>query len=158
MKLHTTRRGNGPLLVCHPGGPGFDGSELVDLGGLDATRTLLLVDPRGTGGSDNAETYLLDDYVADIEELRAGLGDERIDLLGFSHGGLVAAAYAIAHPERIRKLVLTVGLAAFTPEMEAEAERVIATTNRLLSGSYRHTGSMTFGPILLPAARLIAAG
>ena len=127
MKLHTTRRGNGPLLVCHPGGPGFDGSELVDLGGLDATRTLLLVDPRGTGGSDNAETYLLDDYVADIEELRAGLGDERIDLLGFSHGGLVAAAYAIAHPERIRKLVLTVGLAAFTPEMEVEAERVIAS-------------------------------
>ena len=107
MKLHTTRRGNGPLLVCHPGGPGFDGSELLDLGGLDATRTLLLVDPRGTGGSAEAETYLLDDYVADVEELRVDLGEEQIDLLGFSHGGLVAAAYAIAHPGRIRKLVLT---------------------------------------------------
>src|SRR5690348_8417394 len=127
MKLHTTRRGSGPLLVCHPGGPGFDGSELADLGGLDATRTLLLVDPRGTGGSDEADTYLLDDYVADVEELRAELGDEQVDLLGFSHGGLVAAAYAIAHPRRIRKLVLTVGLAAFTPEMQAEAERVIAS-------------------------------
>ena len=64
MKLHTTRRGDGPLLVCHPGGPGFDGSELNDLGGLDATRTLLLVDPRGTGGSDDADTYTLADYVA----------------------------------------------------------------------------------------------
>ena len=127
MKLHTTRRGNGPLLVCHPGGPGFDGSELGDLGGLDATRTLLLVDPRGTGGSAEAETYLLDDYVADVEELRVDLGEDQIDLLGFSHGGLVAAAYAIAHPGRLRKLVLTVGLAAFTPEMQAEAERVIAT-------------------------------
>ena len=127
MKLHTTRRGNGPLLVCHPGGPGFDGSELVDLGGLDATRTLLLVDPRGTGDSAEAETYLLDDYVADVEELRVDLGEDQIDLLGFSHGGLVAAAYAIAHPGRLRKLVLTVGLAAFTPEMQAEAERVIAT-------------------------------
>jgi len=127
VKLHTTRRGDGPLLVCHPGGPGFDGRELDDLGGLDATRTLLLVDPRGTGGSPDAETYLLDDYVADVEELRVGLGEDRIDLLGFSHGGLVAAAYAIAHPEGIRKLVLTVGLAAFTPEMQAEAERVIAS-------------------------------
>ncbi len=127
MKLHTTRRGDGPQLVCHPGGPGFDGSELRDLGGLDATRTLLLVDPRGTGGSGDAETYLLEDYVADIEELRADLGEEQIDLLGFSHGGLVAAAYAIAHPGRIRKLVLTVGLAAFTPEMQAEAERVIGS-------------------------------
>jgi pimeloyl-ACP methyl ester carboxylesterase len=125
VKLHTTRRGNGPLLVCHPGGPGFDGSELHDLGGLDATRTLVLVDPRGTGGSAEAETYLLDDYVADLEELRVCLGEEQIDLLGFSHGGLVAAAYAIAHPGRVAKLVLTVGLAAFTPEMQAEAERLI---------------------------------
>src|SRR5690242_21936032 len=90
MKLHTTRRGNGPLLVCHPGGPGFDGTELVDLGGLDATRTLLLIDPRGTGGSAEADTYLLEDYVADVEELRVDLGEDRIDLLGFSHGGLVA--------------------------------------------------------------------
>jgi pimeloyl-ACP methyl ester carboxylesterase len=127
VKLYTSRRGNGPLLICHPGGPGFDGSELHDLGGLDATRTLLLIDPRGTGGSGEAETYLLDDYVADVEELRDGLGEDEIDLLGFSHGGLVAAAYAIAHPGRIRRLVLTVGLAAFTPEMQAEAERVIAS-------------------------------
>ena len=125
MKLATRRIGSGPLLVCHPGGPGFDGTELRDLGGLDATRTLLLLDPRGTGGSDDAESYRLEDYVGDVEELRVGLGEERIDLLGFSHGGLVAAAYAIAHPSRIRKLVLTVGLAAFTPAMGAEAKRVI---------------------------------
>lgn len=125
MELHTNRLGNGPLLVCHPGGPGFDGSELHDLGGLDATRTLLLLDPRGTGGTAEAETYLLDDYVGDVEELRNELGEEQIDLLGFSHGGLVAAAYAIAHPSRLRKLVLAVGLAAFTPEMEAEAKRTV---------------------------------
>ena len=125
MKLHSNRRGNGPLLVCHPGGPGFDGSELHDLGGLDATRTLLLLDPRGTGGTAEAETYLLDDYVGDVEELQSELGEEQIDLLGFSHGGLVAAAYAIAHPSRLRKLVLAVGLAAFTPEMEAEAKEAV---------------------------------
>jgi pimeloyl-ACP methyl ester carboxylesterase len=125
MKLHSNRRGNGPLLVCHPGGPGFDGSELHDLGGLDASRTLLLLDPRGTGGTAEAETYLLDDYVSDVEELRSELGEEQIDLLGFSHGGLIAAAYAISHPLRLRKLVLAVGLAAFTPEMEAEAKRAI---------------------------------
>jgi pimeloyl-ACP methyl ester carboxylesterase len=125
VKLHTTRRGNGPLLVCHPGGPGFDATELHDLGGLDATRTLLLVDPRGTGRSAEAETYALDDYVADVEELRSDLAEDRVDLLGFSHGAVVVAAYAIAHPEHVGKLVLTVGLAAFTPEMEAEAKRVI---------------------------------
>jgi pimeloyl-ACP methyl ester carboxylesterase len=114
---------SGPELFCHPGGPGFDGSELGDLGGLDATRTLVLIDPRGTKSP--ADSYALDDYVADLEELR---GDrDTIDLLGFSHGGLVAAAYAIAHPERVRKLVLASALAAITPEMQTEAERVIAS-------------------------------
>jgi len=125
VRLHTERRGEGPLLVCHPGGPGFGGSELHDLGGLDRTRTLLLADPRGSGRTGAADSYLLDDYVADLEELRADLALETIDLLGFSHGGLVAAAYAAAHPQHVRKLVLTCALAAFTDEMQEEAKRAI---------------------------------
>jgi proline iminopeptidase len=125
VKLHTERRGEGPLLVCHPGGPGFDAHELHDLGGLDRTRKLLLVDPRGSGRSGPAGSYLLDDYVSDLEELRADLELDTFDLLGFSHGGLVAAAYAIAHPERLRRLVLASALAALTDEMQEEAKRLI---------------------------------
>jgi pimeloyl-ACP methyl ester carboxylesterase len=125
VKLHTGRRGDGPLLLCHPGGPGFDGSELDDLGGLDRTRTLLLLDPRGSGGTGTAESYLLDDYVSDLEELRADLALETIDVLGFSHGALVAAAYAAAHPQQVRRLVLACGLAAVTDEMQEEAKRTI---------------------------------
>jgi pimeloyl-ACP methyl ester carboxylesterase len=127
VKLATARRGHGPLLVCHPGGPGFDGGELLDLGGLDATRELLLVDPRGTGRTAAAGSYELDDYVADLEELRDDLGLERIDLLGFSHGALVAIAYAVAHPSRVRKLVSVGGFVAWTPEVaEATARNVEA--------------------------------
>jgi len=125
VNLHTARRGDGPLLVCHPGGPGFDASELHGLGGLDRTRTLLLVDPRGSGPTGAADSYLLDDYVADLEELRADLALETIDLLGFSHGGLVAAAYAAAYPQHVRKLVLACSLAAVTEEMEQEARVAI---------------------------------
>jgi len=127
VKLATSRRGTGPLLLCHPGGPGFDGAELHDLGGLDRTRELLLIDPRGTGATGPAESYLLADYVADLDELRGDLALETIDLLGFSHGALVAAAYAIAYPRHVRKLVVACGLAAVTPEMEAEAEAAIAS-------------------------------
>jgi pimeloyl-ACP methyl ester carboxylesterase len=129
VKLNTERRGSGPLLICHPGGPGFDGSELLDLGGLDRTRALLLLDPRGTERTGPADSYALDDYVADLEELRADLALETIDLLGFSHGALVAAAYAIAFPQHVRKLVLAGGLAALTPEMEEEAKRAIEATS-----------------------------
>jgi proline iminopeptidase len=124
---HVERRGDGPLLLCHPGGPGFPGSELDDLGGLDRSRTLLLIDPRGSGATPPGESYRLDDYVGDLEELRVELALEQIDLLGFSHGGMVAAAYAIEHPGRVRKLVLAGGLAAVTDELNAEAERFMAT-------------------------------
>ena len=110
MVIEYDRRGEGPLLVCHPGGPGFSAKEFGDFAGLDRMRTLLLLHPRGTRESGPAESYTLDDYVADLEELRESLGEEQIDLLGFSHGGMVAAAYAAAHPDRVRKLVEQVKL------------------------------------------------
>ena len=123
VKLASTRRGAGPLLVCHPGGPGFSRAELADLGGLDATRELVLVDPRGTGATGPAETYRLDDYVADLDGLREDLALEAVDLLGFSHGGIVAMAYAAGHRQHVRKLVLASTIAAVSEETAAEMER-----------------------------------
>lgn len=121
MSLGHRRLGAGPLLLCHPGGPGFDGDELGNLGGLDATRELLLLDPRGSKRGSPADSFRLEDYVADLEELRAALDLETVDLLGYSHGGLVAAAYAAAFPARVRKLVVASGLIAVTAELEAAA-------------------------------------
>ena len=127
MKLHTTRRVGTAAPRLSSGGPGFrrPASCRPPRRSRRDAHAGLLLDPRGTGGTADAETYLLDDYVGDVEELRNELGEEQIDLLGFSHGGLVAAAYAIVHPSRLQKLVLAVGLAAFTPEMETEAKRTI---------------------------------
>ena len=119
--------GSGPILVCHPGGPGFAGAELGDLGGLSATRQLVLVDPRGTGGSDPAPDYSLDGYAADLDALRVELGLQRMDLLGFSYGAVVAISYATRYQDNLGKLILAGGLAAFTPEGEAYANQVIAS-------------------------------
>ncbi len=119
------REGSGPLLVCHPGGPGFSSLYLGDLAGLGGVFTLVLLDPRGTGGSDrpaDRRSYRTEDYVSDLEELRAHLGVERMLLLGHSHGGVVAAAYAAAYPERVEKLVLASTLARFAEEHEAAME------------------------------------
>lgn len=129
MRPAASRVGSGPNLVCHPGGPGFSGAELGDLGGLSATRELVLVDPRGTGATPapgDPAAYRTADYVADLEELRVDLGLATFDLLGFSHGGVVAIAYAAEHPGRVRKLVLASTLAAFTPELVEEGERAKA--------------------------------
>jgi len=124
------REGAGPLLVCHPGGPGFSSRYFGDLAGLGESFTLVLLDPRGTGGSDHpadARAYDTADYVADLDELREHLGLERMLLLGHSHGGVVAAAYGAAHPERVEKLVLASTVARFAQEQEAEMVRMMET-------------------------------
>lgn len=72
-------RGSGPPLVCHPGGPGFDGFYFEDLAGLDAECTLVLVNPAGTDGSDPwpEDAYSLTRRADDVDDLRAALGVAR---------------------------------------------------------------------------------
>jgi pimeloyl-ACP methyl ester carboxylesterase len=120
------RSGSGPTLVCHPGGPGFSSLYLGDLGGLGDELELVLVDPRGTGGSDPASDYQIADYTSDLEELREHLGLERMLLFGHSHGGVVAIEYAARHPERVERLVLASTLARFGAEQNAAMETAIA--------------------------------
>jgi len=108
--------GDGPPLVCLPGGPGRAAGYLGDLGGVSASRQLVLLDPRGVGlSADPADpaTLRVDRLVRDVDALRAHLGLERIDLLAHSAGAVLATLYAAAHPERLSRLILvTPGLAA----------------------------------------------
>ncbi|MBB5802536.1 pimeloyl-ACP methyl ester carboxylesterase [Saccharothrix ecbatanensis] len=108
-KLAYRETGDGPPLLCVPGGPGRAASYLGDLGGLDRHRTLLLLDNRGTGDSDvpaDPATYRRDRLAADVDALRAHLGLDRVDLLGHSAGAGIAMAYAEQHPDRLASLVL----------------------------------------------------
>lgn len=125
MTLSYKRCGDGPLLVCHCGGPGFSGATLGDLGGLGEDFELLIVDPRGTGATKRPAdgSYSQDDYVADLEELRADLGLDQIDLLGHSHGGFVAMSYAAAYPQRVRSLVLVASAPRFAREYDERIMR-----------------------------------
>lgn len=130
-RLAYRRAGSGPPLVCVPGGPGRSPGYLGDLGGLGRSRELILPDTRGTGDSEvpaDPAAYRCDRIARDVEALRAGLGLERMDLLGHSAGGNVALLYAAAHPERIRHLILlapgvrALGL-TFTDEEQQAAMR-----------------------------------
>ena len=44
--------------------------------------------------------------VRDFERLRAALGEDRINYIGFSYGTLVGATYAALYPHRVRAMVL----------------------------------------------------
>lgn len=46
------------------------------------------------------------DTVADLDDLRQALGAPKLTLAGASYGTLVAARYAITHPDRVERLVL----------------------------------------------------
>ena len=113
--------GAGPLLVCHPGGPGFDGAYFEDLAGLDSGRTLVLVDPAGSGGSDpwTEEAYSLARRADDVDDLRAALGEERIDYFGHSGGGFVGMRLAALYPGRVRRLLLVGTFPRFTDELRS---------------------------------------
>lgn len=98
-----------PVVVVH-GGPGLDHNYLrPGLDVLGSSRTLVYYDQRGTGRSDadlDSASINLHAFVQDIEELRQVLGYGRITVLGHSFGGLIAMGYALAHPDRVRALIL----------------------------------------------------
>jgi pimeloyl-ACP methyl ester carboxylesterase len=69
--------------------------------------TVIAPDMRGLGDSSKPATgYDKRSVAADIYELVRQLGFERIFLVGHDWGGPVAYAYACAHPEDVRKLVI----------------------------------------------------
>jgi pimeloyl-ACP methyl ester carboxylesterase len=108
-QLHYTEVGEGPRRVCVPGGPGRSVAYLEDLAGLSASRTLVLLDPRGVGRSEvpaDPSSLRFDRVASDLEALREHLGLETLDVLAHSAGTIVTQAWASAHPHRVGLLVL----------------------------------------------------
>jgi len=124
-----------------PGGPGEAATETyLGLSGafelLNQKRDIVLVDQRGTGGSnplecdipeiegensENIDTYLLkclDELDADprlyttaiamddLDQVRQVLGYDQINIYGASYGTRAALAYLRQHPEHVRSVIL----------------------------------------------------
>ncbi len=118
--------GDGPPVVCLPGGPTAS-AYLGDLGGLSTDRQLIMLDPRGTGRSAtprDTASYRCDRLVDDVEALRKHLGLDRMDLLAHCAGANLAALYAGRHPERVTKLAL------ITPSVRAVGITIPAELRR----------------------------
>ena len=84
--------------------------------------TVVRYDLPGHGRSP-ARKSTVDDLVEDHVELLRHLAIPKAHLVGFSLGGLIAQAVAIAYPEVVGRLVLIGAVAGRTP---AEEERVLA--------------------------------
>ena len=101
------RKGSGrPLLFLH--GAGFTGRWLRFHEALAQGADVIAPEHIGFGGTP-LQDWLdgFDDLVLHYDDVRAALGlDEPFDLVGYSLGGWIAAAYAIFYPERLRSLTL----------------------------------------------------
>lgn len=145
--LPATGAVSGAPLVMLPGGPGLGGVQsglgLDQLfGPIRVNRDVLMIDQRGTGGSNALRCPMPDDggnalerlggtppgeviacrdtlarkadlslyatrqAVLDMEQVRAALGYEKLDLFGMSYGARVALDYLKLHPGRVGETVI----------------------------------------------------
>jgi pimeloyl-ACP methyl ester carboxylesterase/DNA-binding CsgD family transcriptional regulator len=98
---------------------------------LGETNTVIRYDERGAGLSDREPGELtLERWVEDLEAVVEASGVERFTLLGVSQGAGVAIAYAVAHPDRLERLILYGGYALGrrhrSEEARAESELLVS--------------------------------
>jgi pimeloyl-ACP methyl ester carboxylesterase len=74
---------------------------------LAQSHQVIAFDNRGAGRTDKPdEPYTIEQMAEDTNGLLDALGIARADILGISLGGRIALGLALAHPERVRRLVL----------------------------------------------------
>src|SRR6185437_1576944 len=140
-----------------PGGAASESAEAVSvlLGRVQRSRDVVLVDQRGTGGSEattcstpragsslapwlhaclarRPESRFLTTAAAadDLDAVRRRLGYGRVDVFGASYGATLAQVYLHLHPGSVRSVVLD----AATPLGDAVYAREPATAARSLDG------------------------
>ena len=95
-----------PLILLH--GNGEDGSYFEhQMAPLAAHFRVIAVDTRGHGQTPRGDApFSIRQFAEDLLAFMDRLGIEKAHLLGFSDGGNIAMVFALAHPERVEKLIL----------------------------------------------------
>jgi proline iminopeptidase len=111
VELFYRTSGSGAPIVFLSGGPGFEVDYMIPTADfVPASYQRVFYEQRGTGRSRlatmTAENMTIRHVVADLEALRVHLKQERLFLVGHSWGGMLAMAYAAAHPDRIDRMIL----------------------------------------------------
>jgi proline iminopeptidase len=108
--------GAGESIVILHGGPGMDHTYLLpQMLELSKTHRLILCDQRGTGrsgGSIDAASISLQNFVEDIEGIRKAYGLGKMNLIGHSWGGNLAMFYAVRYPQNLKSVILVDASAA----------------------------------------------
>lgn len=104
VRLFYQKLGDGPTAVIIPGRLWLyeHFKRLAD------GRTLIFYDMRNRGRSDavaDGQKIGIQHDVRDVERIRQHFHLQKVSLIGYSYLGMVAALYALEHPERVERLV-----------------------------------------------------
>ena len=107
---HDSGGAGAPVLLIHGSGPGVSAwaNWRLVMPALAQQARVIAPDMVGFGYTERPQgfVYNMDAWVRQAVGLLDALGIARTDLVGNSFGGGLALALAIAHPERVRRLVL----------------------------------------------------
>jgi pimeloyl-ACP methyl ester carboxylesterase len=108
-KIYYAMRGSGPTLVfLHGGGDSGEHSFVRQLDVFSEHHHIVAPDQVGQGRTPDVPGPL--SYTAmmeDTAELLKTLKLRRVDVVGFSDGGILALMLAVRHPEMVRRLVIS---------------------------------------------------
>ncbi|MER3427547.1 MAG: 2-hydroxy-6-oxo-2-4-heptadienoate hydrolase [Pyrinomonas sp.] len=129
-KLRYFDVGNGPVIILLHGLGGDANGWSATLPALASKYRVIALDQIGFGQSDKPFLqYRVATYVDFLDGFMRALKIERAALVGNSLGGWIAAAYALAHPQKVTKLVL-VDAAGFAIPAEVNVRSLLFPATR----------------------------
>ena len=155
-RLFYRTMGHGPdTLIAIHGGPGVDLESIAgDFARLAQRHFVIFYDQRGAGKSElpkDTTRLVVARQIADLDKVRRHFGASRVTLVAHSYGPLLAASYAIAHPEAVRRMVFFGPVpprrgdfwqrfgASMSQRMDSTARARLADANRRLSDPNANT-------------------
>lgn len=128
IELAARIEGSGrPVCLVHGVGADLTGWDRV-AERLSDRFTVVRADLRGHGRSSRIESCRMADFVADLAAVLDAVGQPKVDLVGFSLGGLIAQWFAIEHSGRVDRLVL---LSTVAERSAAERARVLERADKV---------------------------
>lgn len=138
-----------PLLLLHGGLGSIDMFGPV-LPALAAGRKVIAVDLHGHGRTPLGERRIsLPDIGDDLAAVLEALGEDQVDVLGYSFGGGAAFRLAVQHPERVRRLaIVSAGFSeqGFYPDIRAQQVQMGAAAAEFMKDTPMYQSYVAVAP------------
>jgi proline iminopeptidase len=140
-------QGEDTIVMIH-GGPGMDAAYMIaDFDTLAKKHVLLYYDQRGGGKSALPDTTTIktslhiDRHIEDLEALRKYFSLSSMTLLGHSFGTILAGKYAIAYPEKVKRMILIGAVPPYAGDFERRYGESL--TSRLTAKELKQMDSLS---------------